>query len=48
MSGIGNLVWDGDHPMCRKDETSDTEGEEKEETEGKRAQGQWEFKDCEK
>ena len=40
MLGIGDLVWDGDHPMYRKEETSDTEGEEKEETEGKKAQAQ--------
>ena len=38
MSGINYPVWDADHPMYRKEEPSDTEGKEKEETEGDRAQ----------
>ena len=35
---IDYLMWGADHPMYPKEETSDTEGEEKEETEGDRDQ----------
>ena len=40
ISGIEYVVWNADHPMYRKEENSDTEGDEKEEPERDRAQAQ--------